>query len=107
MKKNYMLCIDLMTRLMHDNLPQEGKAYSGVLIVTGECDATFTEDAAQKPVQRNVRVYDGKYITLTLRPKDDHLRLNFKEVIFHPGFDRDQYAIEVMMEISKALKGFV
>lgn len=107
-KKNYILCIDLMTLLQKDNLPKVGKTYSGKLTMTDDFNVKFVENATREATKRNCRVFDGEHITLTYRLDDDHIRLNFKNAhINSPRFDVDAYAIEVMEEIRTALKGFV
>lgn len=107
LNKNYLLSIDVMTFLQKDNLPKEGKTYSGMLTMTDEFSAKFVEKVSTKAPKRNCRVYDGEHITMTYRLQDDHVRLNFKETLFTPGFDVDNYAIEVMEEVRTALKSFV
>lgn len=106
-KKNYLLGLDLMTLLQKDNLPKVGKTYQGMLIMTDDYSAKFVEKVSSKATKRNCRVYSGDHITMTYRLQDEHIRLNFKEVLFTPGFDVDTYAIEVMEEIRSALKSFV
>lgn len=105
--KNYMFGIDVKTLLEKDNLLKEGKTYSGMLTMTDEYSATFVEKVSRKATKRNCRVYDGEHITMTYRLEDDHVRLNFKDVLVTPGFNVDNYAIEVMDEIRTALKSFV
>lgn len=107
LNKNYLLSIDVMTFLQKDNLPKEGKTYSGMLTMTDEFSAKFVEKVSTKAPKRNCRVYDGEHITMTYRLEDDHVRLNFKDVLVTPGFNVDNYAIEVMDEIRIALKSFV
>lgn len=105
--KNYMLGIDMMSLLVSDNLPQVGKSYQGMLIMTDEYSATFVEKFSRQTNKRNCRVYNGKHITMTYRLEDKHIRLNFKNAFFTKGFNVDNYAIEVMEEIRTALKGLV
>jgi len=107
MKKNYMLCIDLNTVLQADALPQKGKAYHGDLMLGGEFDACFVEKARGSETKRNVRVYDGKFITMTYRMEDGHIRFNFKEADMSGDFNKDTYAVGVMNEIREALSGLV
>lgn len=102
-----MLSIDMKTLLQNDNLPKEGKTYSGLLTMTDEYSATFVETVGSKTSKRNCRVYDGDHITMTYRLQDEHVRLNFKEVLVNPGFNVDNYANEVMDEVRTALKCFV
>ena len=107
MYKNYLLCIDVKTLLQRDTLARIGKTYRGCFIVDGDWNATFVEDASREPQRRNQRVFDGKYITITYRMEDGHVRLNFKEVTMGEGFNADEYAIAVMEEIRTAMRGLV
>lgn len=106
-KKNYLLGIDMQTHLQYDNLPKVGKTYQGMLVMTDDYSAKFVEKVSAKASKRNCRVYEGEHITMTYRLQDEHIRLNFKEALFTPGFDVDNYAIEVMEEVRTALKSFV
>ncbi|MBQ0056856.1 MAG: hypothetical protein KBT20_04280 [Bacteroidales bacterium] len=109
-KKNYLLGIDIKTLLVDDNLPEVGKSYSGVLTLTNEFNATFVEKVSHKTDRRNSHAFRGSHITMTLRPEDDYIRLNFKELHFSRDFNIDAYAIEVMQEVREALseaKGLV
>ena len=106
--KNYLLGIDMKTMLRHDHLPVVGQSYQGILTMTDDYSATFVEKACcQRAAKRNCRVYEGKHITMTYRPEDGHIRLNFREVSFTPWFKVDAFAIQVMEEIRTALAGFV
>lgn len=106
MKKNYLLALDLKTFLQSDNLPEIGKSYKGEFTRTGEWEASFKENAKCKTDgKRNIPFYPGKLLNCTIRPDDLHVRLNFKEINFHPDFDVDAYVIELMMEARKMLNG--
>ena len=107
MYKNYLLCIDVKTLLQRDTLARIGKTYRGCLIIDGDWNATFVEDASREPQRRNPRVFDGKYITMTYRMEDGHVRPNFKSVQMGEGFNADEYAIAVMEEIRTAMRGLV
>lgn len=107
MKKNTMLCIDLKTILQVDALLKEGKVYHGDLLMDGEFHACFVEKARKTGNKRNVRIFDGEFITVTYRLKDGHIRFNFKEVKFGSGFNPDTYAIGVCNELRKAISGLV
>ena len=95
--------IDLWTRLRADPQPRLGKPYHGRLVVRDTDYALFTEDPPAKPQRRNPRIFDGRYVTLTRREGDGHLRLNFKELPFPPGLDDEAYAHGVGQEVKEAL----
>lgn len=95
--------IDLWMRLRTDPQPRLGKPYHGRLVVRDTGDALFTEDPPAKPQRRNPRIFDGRYVTLTRREGDGHLRLNFKELPFPPGLDDEAYAHGVGQEVKEAL----
>ena len=94
---------NLWTRLRSDPQPRLGKPYHGRLVVRDTGDALFTEDPPAKPQRRNPRIFDGRYVTLTRREGDGHLRLNFKELPFPPGLDDEAYAHGVGQEVKEAL----
>ncbi|MCI5451636.1 hypothetical protein MR532_07295, partial [bacterium] len=79
------------------------KPYHGRLVVRDTDYALFTEDPPAKPQRRNPRIFDGRYVTLTRREGDGHLRLNFKELPFPPGLDDEAYAHGVGQEVKEAL----
>ncbi len=90
-------------QLRTDPQPRLGKPYHGRLVVRDTGDALFTEDPPAKPQRRNPRIFDGRYVTLTRREGDGHLRLNFKELPFPPGLDDEAYAHGVGQEVKEAL----
>ena len=53
---------------------------------------------------RNPHVFEGKYINVTRRMMDGHIRFNFKEVDFGGRFNPMSFAIGVMKEIIMAFK---
>ena len=101
-KKNIMLCIDLRTLLREDALLKVGKAYFGSLVLDDEFGASFVERGCMAPEKRNVRLFNGHFITLTYRFRDGHVRFNFKEVNAGEEFDVERFAVGVMREIRQA-----
>lgn len=101
-KKNIMLCIDLRTLLREDALLKIGKAYFGSLVLDDEFGASFVERGCMAPEKRNLRLFNGKFITVTYRFRDGHVRFNFREVNVGEGFDAERFAIGVMCEIVQA-----
>ena len=95
-KKNIMLCIDLRTLLREDALLKVGKAYFGSLVLDDEFGASFVERGCMAPEKRNVRLFNGHFITLTYRFRDGHVRFNFKEVNAGEDFDVERFAVGVM-----------
>lgn len=80
MKKDILLCIDLKAYLQTDDLVEENKPYHGILMLDDDYNARFVERPGRATVRRNLRIFDGRYITMTYRPRDGHVRLNFKEL---------------------------
>ena len=74
--RNTELCIDLKTILRSDRKAKTHKDYPGVLTRDGREHFTFIETVPQAPCRRNLRVFDGKYITITRR-SDGSLWPNF------------------------------
>ncbi len=107
MTKNYLLCIDVKTLLQSDPLTRIGKTYRGCFVVDDEFNATFVEEAPREREKRNLRLFDGEFITLTYRLSDGHVRLNFKEIALKGRGNIDVYALGVMDEIRQALTGLV
>lgn len=114
-KKNLLLCVNIKVAMQHDELPTPGKLYFGVLRsklpsegnVYGD-DYTFTEVAYPLTAfRRNVRLYEGKFVTVTCRHCDGSLRLNFKNVQMDADFNIDSYCFGVANEIREALKSLL
>ena len=110
---NTHLCVNLKTQLRSDRRAKSGKGYQGILRRDVECDEflydehfTFTEIVPQAPQKRNPRVYDGEFITVTLR-SDGSYHPNFKPMKVGEGFSVARYASGVGNELLWALEGLV
>ena len=106
--RNTHLCSDVKTFLRFDRIAKIGKVYKGWLCRDADEHFTFHErwrSAAAAAVIRNPRVFEGKYINVTRRLKDGHIRFNFKDVDFGGGFCPKSFAIGVMADILKAFEG--
>ena len=106
MKVNTELCIDLKTILLDDCIAKLGKDYQGVLKHIKEYNYSFRETQSPTAYKRNPRIYNGKYITLTLR-KDGSPQFNFKAVRLDADFNAERYALGVYNEIREALSCLV
>ena len=106
--RNTHLCSDVKTFLRFDRIAKIGKVYKGLLCRDADEHFTFHErwrSAAAAAVIRNPRVFEGKYINVTRRMRDGHMRFNFKDVDFGGGFCPKSFAIGVMADILKAFEG--
>lgn len=104
MKKDILLCIDLQAYLQTDDLVDENKPYYGTLTLDDNYNAQFVERPGGATTRRNLRIFDGRYITLTYRPKDGHIRFNFKELQPVYLLNSDMFAEGVRNEIRMAVK---
>ena len=104
MKRDILLCIDLQAFLQTDDLVDENKPYYGTLTLDDEYHAQFVERPSRAYTRRNMRIFDGQYITLTYRPRDGHIRFNFKELQPVYLLNSDMYAEGVRNEMRMALK---
>ena len=104
--RNTELCVDVKTFLRHDRIAKIGKNYTGVLCHDKDDHYAFVETGltAANANIRNPHIFEGKYINVTRRMRDGHVRFNFKEVDFGVGFNPLSFAIAVMREILKALR---
>ena len=103
--RNTELCSDLKTLLLHDRIAKIGKVYKGLLRRDSDEHFSFFEcRPSANAIIRNPHVFEGKYINVTRRMKDGHIRFNFKEVDFGGRFNPLSFAIAVMKEILKAFK---
>lgn len=104
--RNTDLCVDVKTFLRHDRIAKIGKNYTGVLCHDKDDHYAFVETGltAANANIRNPRLFEGKYINVTRRMRDGHVRFNFKEVDFGVGFTPLSFAVGVMKEILKALR---
>ena len=103
------LSIDLKLLTLKPGRMAVGEYHDGMLMHDGDDHFTFIEDATtgHKPaaVKRNLHIFVGKYVTLTVRD-DDTPRLNFKEVHWTPDFCIAEYAMAVEKEVKQALWEF-
>lgn len=105
--RNTELCSDIKTYLCFDRIAKIGKVYKGLLRRDSDEHFSFFEcrpSASAYVSIRNPHVFEGKYINVTRRLMDGHIRFNFKEVDFGGRFNPMSYAIGVMTEILKAFK---
>ena len=104
--RNTELCVDVKTFLRHDRIAKIGKNYTGVLCHDKDDHYAFVETGltAANANIRNPHIFEGKYINVTRRMRDGHIRFNFKEVDFGGRFNPSSFAIAVMKEILKAFK---
>ena len=104
--RNTDLCVDIKTFLCRDRIAKIGKNYAGVLCRDTDDHYSFVETATPvaNAIIRNPHVFEGKYINVTRRMKDGHIRFNFKEVDFGGRFNPMSFAIGVMKEIIMAFK---
>lgn len=104
--KNTELCVDLKTILLEDRIAEMGKKYVGVIKKDKEDHFLFVEMAAKK-WKRNPHLFEGKYITITLRD-DGSLRLNFKPVeVPNEMFLNAVFCSNVYQELLKGLDSLV
>ena len=105
--RNTELCSDIKTYLCFDRIAKIGKVYKGLLRRDSDDHFSFLEcrrSANANAIIRNPHVFEGKYINVTRRMKDGHIRFNFKEVDFGSRFNPMSFAIGVMKEIIMAFK---
>lgn len=107
---------DMKTILSTDVRMRTGKDYRGILrrdsdtiadeFLYRDAHYTFIETLPATNGKRNPRLFDGQFITIT-RHADGTLHPNFKQIKMEAGFNIDTYAIAVMGELRRALKGLV
>ena len=105
--RNTELCSDIKTYLCFDRIAKIGKVYKGLLRRDSDEHFSFFEcrrSASANSIIRNPHVFEGKYISVTRRLRDGHVRFNFKDVDFGGRFNPLSFAVEVMREILKAFK---
>lgn len=103
--RNTELCSDIKTYLCFDRIAKIGKVYKGLLRRDSDEHFSFFEcSPSANAIIRNPHVFEGKYINVTRRLMDGHIRFNFKEVDFGGRFNPMSYAIGVMKEIIMAFK---
>ena len=108
-----MLCCDLQVNLLDDNLLMPEKRYLGVLRSKLQTEGNINGDQLEftevevplTACRRNLHLFEGKYVTITLRP-DGSLRLNFRKAELD-GINIDTFCLEVANEIRQALKSVI
>ena len=103
---NTDLCVDLKTVLHNDRIAKMNHDYQGVLTHDAEDHYTFREALPPTTYQRNPRVYNGKYITVT-RKKDGRLQPNFKPIKEGKDFNTITYARGVANELLWAFESLL
>ena len=104
--RNTDLCVDIKTFLCRDRIAKIGKNYAGVLCRDTDDHYSFVETATPvaNAIIRNPHVFEGKYINVTRRLKDGHIRFNFKELQPVYLLNSDMFAEGVRNEIRMAVK---
>lgn len=100
MNKNWMLCIDLMTQLRNDRYPKLGKGYNGQLMMVDDGEARFIERVDSTNGKRNMRVFEGRYINISLKD-DGSYQPNFKHVRIDASM-LESYVQGVTQELKEA-----
>ena len=113
---NTDLGCDVKTILRSDRKMKVGKEYPGVFRLDGEgfveeflsrdSHYTFTEVISAKVVKHNPRVFDGEYVSITLRD-DGTPRPNFKLKRLLRESDVNDFVFGVCNELRQALGGLV
>lgn len=103
---NTHLCVDVKTFLRQERIAKLNKPYQGVLTRDGEEHFNFVETSSPTLGKRNPRIFDGKYVTLTLLP-DGSFHPNFRHLKLGKDLNVDGYAIGVCNELRRALAGLV
>lgn len=103
MKANTDLCMDVKTLLRNDSRTKLGRNYLGLLKRDQEYHYTFVETLPTTSCKRNLRVFDGKYVTVT-QNSDGSLRPNIKPVRIDTDFNVNLYTRCLYNELHKALK---
>ena len=86
--RNTELCSDIKTYLCFDRIAKIGKVYKGLLRRDSDEHFSFFEcSPSANAIIRNPHVFEGKYINVTRRLMDGHIRFNFKEVDFGGRFN--------------------
>ena len=84
----------------------EGKCLEGTITRDSEDHYTFLETLPPTAYKRNPRVFNGRYITVTLK-KDGTLQPNFKPIKEDKGFSAFEYARGVANELLWALESLL
>ena len=112
--RNTEFCVDVKTLLLSDRIARTGKGYRGVLRRDAPSEDngfdfghfTFTETRPTGSCKRNPHVFEGRYVTVTMKD-DGTLRPNFRPLKVGKGFSVCAYAVGVCRELCQALKGLV
>ena len=103
--RNTELCSDIKTYLCLDRIAKIGKVYKGLLRRDSDDHFSFFEcSPSANAIIRNPHVFEGKYINVTRRLMDGHIRFNFKELQPVYLLNSDMFAEGVRNEIRMAVK---
>lgn len=114
---NTELSVNLKTILRSDKRTKTNKSYPGILRLDSDAiddeflcrdpHYTFTEIVPQSTGRRNPHLFDGQFVTITLRDNGS-LRPNLKQMPkLGANISIDNYALMVYRELRQGLKGLV
>lgn len=113
LKKNRLLCVDVLTYLQHDAYPEEGKLYAGTLrnlpSKHGLCgnELVFCESIEKKVIKtrRNPVIFAGGCINVH-KMADGEPRMAFNHPRFYPDFTFRDFCLAAIQELSTIVRLF-
>lgn len=101
MKKNVILCVDLITRLQEDAYMKVGKNYKGVIRMTEENEKLEFDEQVHRTYERNPTVWTGSLINVH-KGKDGNYFVNLKKTELNSSLDPCNFADELFLDVERA-----
>ena len=100
MKKQLLLCIDLIARLQNGTL-KVGESHKGVLVMTQDQERVEFDEQVKRSCERNPKVWEGKHLNVHKNRKGEYV-MNFKHLVLTSLLDPYTFADEVFADVERA-----
>lgn len=101
MKKNYILCVDVIARLQEDAYMKVGKNYKGVIRMTEANEKLEFDEQVHRTCERNPTVWSGSHINVH-KGKDGSYSIHLKKTELSSTLDPCKFADELFLDVERA-----
>jgi len=101
MKKNVLLCVDVITRLQEDAHMKVGKNYKGMLVMTDENEKMEFYEQVRGTSERNPIIWRGRHINVH-RNKDGHYSIQLRKTELTGTLDPCTFTDEMFLDVERA-----
>lgn len=101
MKKNMMLCVDVITRLQTDACMKLGKQYKGALRMSEDCEKLEFDEQVHRSCERNPTIWSGEHINIH-RNKQGAYTIQLRSTELTAALDPCTFADELFLDVERA-----